>query len=94
MSQWGYIFQNLLIILFKSHLFASQVKLSFVFFQLQVPDELLSLLMSMGYKQNDAKRALRMSGQNVESAVDLLVDLKEKKMRKREDDRRRQREIM
>ena len=59
-----------------------------------MPDELLSLLMSMGYKQNDAKRALRMSGQNVESAVDLLVDLKEKKMRKREDDRRRQREIM
>lgn len=59
-----------------------------------MPDELLSLLLSMGYKQNDAKRALRMSGQDVGSAVDLLVDLKEKKMRKREDDRRRQREIM
>lgn len=73
---------------------ASQTKILFFFFQLQVPDELLSLLMSMGYKQNDAKRALRMSGQDVGSAVELLVDLKEKKMRKREDDRRRQHEIM
>lgn len=59
-----------------------------------MPDELLTLLMSMGYRQNDAKRALRMSGQNVESAIDLLVDLKEEKMRKREDDQRRQLEIM
>uniref|UniRef100_A0A162A9Z6 UBA domain-containing protein n=1 Tax=Daucus carota subsp. sativus TaxID=79200 RepID=A0A162A9Z6_DAUCS len=74
----------------KDFLASAQAK----YLRLQVPDELLSLLMSMGYKQNDAKRALRMSGQNVESAVDLLVDLKEKKMRKREDDRRRQREIM
>lgn len=73
---------------------ASQINMLFSFFQLQVPDELLSLLLSMGYKQNDAKRALRMSGQDVGSAVELLVDLKEKKMRKREDDRRRQREIM
>lgn len=76
----------------KSKAFLASARAKFL--QLQVPDELLSLLLSMGYKQNDAKRALRMSGQDVGSAVDLLVDLKEKKMRKREDDRRRQREIM
>ncbi|KAL8136061.1 uncharacterized protein LOC141713625 [Apium graveolens] len=76
----------------KSKAFLSSAQAKYL--QLQVPDELLSLLMSMGYRQNDAKRALRMSGQDVGSAVELLVDLKEKKMRKREDDRRRQHEIM
>ncbi|CAI9782412.1 unnamed protein product [Fraxinus pennsylvanica] len=62
--------------------------------QLQVPDETLSLLMSMGYKARDAKRALRMSNQDVGSAVDFLVEEKAKKERKREEDRRRQEEIL
>ncbi|KAL6965550.1 hypothetical protein U1Q18_036600 [Sarracenia purpurea var. burkii] len=61
--------------------------------QLQVPDEALSLLMSMGYKEHDAKRALRMSNQDVERAVDFLVEEKAKKAQKREVDIRRRNEI-
>lgn len=64
------------------------------FLQLQIPDEALSLLLSMGYKERDAKRALRMNNQVVESAVDFLVEEKEKKERKTEDNLKRQKEIM
>ncbi|PHU11273.1 hypothetical protein BC332_18203 [Capsicum chinense] len=64
------------------------------FLQLQIPDEALSLLLSMGYKERDAKRALRMNNQVIESAVDFLVEEKEKKARKREDDIKRREEIM
>ncbi|PHT75471.1 hypothetical protein T459_18993 [Capsicum annuum] len=64
------------------------------FLQLQIPDEALSLLLSMGYKERDAKRALRMNNQVIESAVDFLVEEKEKKARKREDDIKRRKEIM
>ncbi|XP_065011916.1 uncharacterized protein LOC103989869 [Musa acuminata AAA Group] len=42
--------------------------------KLQVPDESLSLLMGMGYKENAAKRALRMTGQDVQPAVHFLVE--------------------
>ncbi|KAJ0090157.1 hypothetical protein Patl1_13955 [Pistacia atlantica] len=35
------------------------------FFQLQVPDEALSLVISMGFSEHDAKRALRISNQDV-----------------------------
>ncbi|KAA8522942.1 hypothetical protein F0562_009365 [Nyssa sinensis] len=63
------------------------------FFQLQVPDEALSLLMSMGYKEHDAKRALRMNNQDVESAVDFLVEEKAKRAQKQEEDIRRKNEI-
>lgn len=68
--------------------------MSFLKKQLQIPDEALSLLLGMGYKERDAKRALRMNNQVVESAVDFLVEEKEKKARKREDDLKRQEEIM
>ncbi|KAL6200027.1 hypothetical protein ACLB2K_029809 [Fragaria x ananassa] len=61
---------------------------------LQVSDESLSLVMSMGFKELDAKRALRMSNQDVSSAVDFLVEQKEKRDQQREDDTRREREIM
>ncbi|KAG7984559.1 hypothetical protein I3843_04G166700 [Carya illinoinensis] len=54
------------------------------YFQLQVPDEALSLVMSMGFKECDAKRALRMSNQDVGSAVDFLVEEKAKRAQKRE----------
>ncbi|XP_050380673.1 uncharacterized protein LOC126797940 [Argentina anserina] len=64
------------------------------FIQLQVPDESLSLVMSMGFRERDAKRALRMSNQDVSSAVDFLVDQKAKRAQKREDDIRRRNEIM
>lgn len=64
------------------------------FLQLQIPDEALSLLLGMGYKERDSKRALRMNNQVVENAVDFLVEEKEKKARKRVDDLKRQKEIM
>lgn len=48
----------------------------------------------MGYKEQDAKRALRMNNQVVENAVDFLVEEREKKARKRVDDLKRQKEIM
>lgn len=64
------------------------------YFQLQVPDEALSLLMSMGYKEHHAKRALRMSNQDVQSAVDFLVEEKAKKAQKQEEDIRRSNDIM
>ena len=59
-----------------------------------MPDESLSLVMSMGFRERDAKRALRMSNQDVSSAVDFLVDQKAKRAQKREDDIQRRNEIM
>ncbi|KAK1549349.1 hypothetical protein Q3G72_000567 [Acer saccharum] len=64
------------------------------FFQLQVPDESLSLVMSMGFKEQDAKRALRISNQDVGTAIDFLVEEKAKRAQKREDNNRRRREIV
>ncbi|KAL6223802.1 hypothetical protein ACLB2K_002660 [Fragaria x ananassa] len=64
------------------------------FTQLQVPDESLSLVMSMGFRERDAKRALRMSNQDVSSAVDFLVEQKAKRAQKQEDDIWRRNEIM
>ncbi|KAJ4813765.1 NEDD8 ultimate buster 1 [Rhynchospora pubera] len=64
------------------------------FNQLQVPDEALSLLMSMGYKERSAKRALRLTGQDVQSAVGLLVEEREKKTRRIEENLQRRDEIM
>ncbi|KMT02710.1 hypothetical protein BVRB_8g192990 [Beta vulgaris subsp. vulgaris] len=63
------------------------------FSKLQVSDEALSLLMSMGYKEYEAKRALKMNEQDVETAINFLVEEKEKKAKKREDDIKRQKEI-
>lgn len=64
------------------------------YFQLQVPDEALSLLMSMGYKERNSKRALRMSNQQIDRAIDFLVEEKAKKEKKREEDIQRRNEIM
>lgn len=58
-----------------------------------MPDEALSLVMSMGFKERGAKRALRMNNQDVGSAIDFLVAEKAKKMQKREEDIRRRNEI-
>ena len=71
-----------------------QLVVTFTFQQLQVPDEALSLLKGMGYKERDAKRALRMSNQDIESAVDFLVEEKAKRMKKQEEDLWRQQEIL
>ncbi|KAG8372661.1 hypothetical protein BUALT_Bualt12G0089800 [Buddleja alternifolia] len=74
----------------KDSLTSAQAK----YFQLQVPDEALSLLMSMGYKQHEAKRALRMNNLDVGSAIDFLVEEKEKKAQKHEENLQRQKEIL
>ncbi|PIN20322.1 hypothetical protein CDL12_07002 [Handroanthus impetiginosus] len=63
------------------------------YLQLQVPDEALSLLMSMGYKEHEAKRALRMNNLDVGRAVDFLVEERAKKAKKHEEDLQRQKEI-
>ncbi|KAL5141615.1 NEDD8 ultimate buster 1 [Glycine soja] len=63
------------------------------FIQLQVPDEALSLVMSMGFVECDAKRALRMNNQDVGGAIDFLAEEKAKKLQKREEDIRRRNEI-
>ncbi|XP_076918017.1 uncharacterized protein LOC143578269 [Bidens hawaiensis] len=64
------------------------------YLQLQVPDEELSMLMGMGYGERAAQRALRMNQQNVERAVDFLVEEKARKQQKIEDDIKRRNEIM
>lgn len=47
----------------------------------------------MGYKEQAAKRALRMNNQEVESAVNFLVEEKERMARRDEEDMRRRNEI-
>jgi len=64
------------------------------FNQLQVPDEALVLLMGMGYKERSAKRALRLTGQDVPAAVDLLVEERDRKTRRVEENLKRRDEIM
>lgn len=56
-------------------------------------DEALSLVMSMGFKERDSKRALRMSSQDIGSAVDFLVEEKAKRARKREEDLKRKEDL-
>lgn len=63
-------------------------------FQLQVSDEALSHVMDMGFKEKEAKRALRMCYQDVCKAVDFLFEERTRRERKREEDVRRQEEIM
>lgn len=64
------------------------------YLQLQVPDEAISMLMDMGYEARSAKRALKMTGYDIQSSVELLCEEREKKLRRREEDRVRQREIL
>ncbi|KAI3993166.1 hypothetical protein MKX01_009909 [Papaver californicum] len=63
------------------------------YIQLQVPEEALSMLMSMGYGEKEAKRALRMNNQNIERAAEFIVEEYEKDARRREEDIRREKEI-
>uniref|UniRef100_A0A7N0UID3 NEDD8 ultimate buster 1 n=1 Tax=Kalanchoe fedtschenkoi TaxID=63787 RepID=A0A7N0UID3_KALFE len=74
----------------KNLLTSAQAKYS----QLQVSDEALSVLLSMGYKERQSKRALRMTNQNIEMAIDFLVEERSKREQKRMDDLERQREIL
>lgn len=59
-----------------------------------MPDEALSLVISMGFGEHDAKRALRISNQDVGSAIDFLAEEKAKREQQREDNEQRRREIM
>jgi len=55
--------------------------------QLQVSDEDLSLVMSMGFTKCDAKRALKMNLQNIQAAVNFLIEEnaeKDQKQKERE----------
>lgn len=63
------------------------------FSKLEVSDEALSLLISMGYKEREVKRALKMNEQDVDSAINFLVEEREMKAKKRADDIKRQMEI-
>uniref|UniRef100_A0A0D9ZRJ3 UBA domain-containing protein n=1 Tax=Oryza glumipatula TaxID=40148 RepID=A0A0D9ZRJ3_9ORYZ len=64
------------------------------YMQLQVPDEAISILMSMGYGARAAKRALKMTGYDIQSSVDLLCEEREKKIRRVQEDMEMQKEIM
>ncbi|XP_042055795.1 NEDD8 ultimate buster 1-like isoform X2 [Salvia splendens] len=61
---------------------------------LQVPDESLSFLLSMGYKESEAKRALRMNNLDVGRALDFIVEEKAKRTQKRKENLQRQKEIL
>ncbi|CAH2044505.1 unnamed protein product [Thlaspi arvense] len=62
--------------------------------QLQIPDETLSLVMGMGFQEEDAKRALRLNNQDIASSVDFLIEERAKRAQKRKDDLQRQKEIL
>ncbi|KAL9266341.1 NEDD8 ultimate buster 1-like protein [Drosera capensis] len=62
--------------------------------KLQVSDEALSLLVSMGYLDYEVKRALWMNSQDIDSALTFLEREKERNAKKYEEDLRRQKEIM
>ncbi|XP_047944616.1 NEDD8 ultimate buster 1-like isoform X1 [Salvia hispanica] len=64
------------------------------YFQLQVPDDSLSFLLSMGYNDREAKRALRMNNLDVGSALDFLIEEKAKRAQKQKEDLQRQKEIL
>ncbi|CAM6069601.1 unnamed protein product [Sphagnum tenellum] len=62
------------------------------FHQLQVSDEAVASLVGMGFSLTESRRALRVSGQDMQRAVDFVVDDRHRKSQKLEDDRRRQQE--
>ncbi|KAI4377184.1 hypothetical protein MLD38_014856 [Melastoma candidum] len=64
------------------------------FIKLQVSDEALTSVIGMGFKDRDAMRALRMNDQDVGSAVDFLVEERERRLQKREEDAKRRQEIL
>ncbi|OAE21604.1 hypothetical protein AXG93_939s1110 [Marchantia polymorpha subsp. ruderalis] len=62
------------------------------FQQLQVSDEAVAQLANMGFTTKESRRALRMSGQDVQRAVEFLMEERRKKSEKLEEDRRQRRE--
>ncbi|CAI0388927.1 unnamed protein product [Linum tenue] len=74
----------------RRYLISAQTK----FKRLQVSDEVLSVVMGMGFEENEAKRALRINNQDAERAVDFLVEERARKALKRQEDLKRQAEIL
>ncbi|CAL1359017.1 unnamed protein product [Linum trigynum] len=74
----------------RRYLISAQTK----FKRLQVSDEVLSVVLGMGFEENEAKRALRINNQDAERAVDFLVEEKARKALKRQEDLKRQAEIL
>ncbi|WVZ87401.1 hypothetical protein U9M48_034041 [Paspalum notatum var. saurae] len=64
------------------------------YLQLQVPEEAITMLVDMGYEARSAKRALKMTGYDIQSSVDLLCEEREKKIRRRQENLQRQKDIM
>ncbi|GAB2238016.1 hypothetical protein Droror1_Dr00015918 [Drosera rotundifolia] len=62
--------------------------------KLQVSDEALSLLVSLGYLDYEVKRALWMNSQDIDSALTFLERERERNAKKYEEDLRREKEIM
>eukprot|EP00271_Cylindrocystis_brebissonii_P004749 TRINITY_DN16587_c0_g2_i1.p1 TRINITY_DN16587_c0_g2~~TRINITY_DN16587_c0_g2_i1.p1 ORF type:complete len:672 (+),score=157.26 TRINITY_DN16587_c0_g2_i1:198-2213(+) len=62
------------------------------FGKLQVSDDAVVQLAGMGFSAKDATRALRVSGQDIGSAVDFLMEQKQKRMERKEADERRRAE--
>lgn len=62
------------------------------YLQLQVSDEAVAQLANMGFTTKESRRALRMSGQDVQRAVEFLMEERRKKSEKLEEDRRQRRE--
>ena len=50
--------------------------------------------MSMGFREHEANRALRMSNQDVGSAIDLLDEQNARRAQSREENLQKQKEIM
>lgn len=63
------------------------------FLQLQTQDEALSHVMSMGFKECDARRALRLNSQDISCAADFLFEEKAARLKKRVDDILHRKEI-
>ncbi|KAL3689731.1 hypothetical protein R1sor_016040 [Riccia sorocarpa] len=60
--------------------------------QLQVSDGAVAQLASMGFSTKESRRALRMSGQDIQRAVEFMMEEKRKRLEKAEEDRRQRRE--
>lgn len=58
--------------------------------QLQVSDEGLALLLGMGFTTRESQRALRVSGQDVNHAIEFVMEERRKNAERREEDIRRQ----
>jgi hypothetical protein len=52
------------------------------------------MLMEMGYEERSSKRALKMTGYDIQASVALLCEEREKKILRRKQDQETQREIL